>query len=67
MKSLVQAIEKLRHRPTIGRAVPGLSAGPTRFRVGSHFIYYRFDDSIVEVITVLHIAMDPSLHIGSES
>ena len=63
MDGLYQAIEELRQRPSLGRNVPGFESAFHRYRVGSHFIYFQFDETALSVLSVPHISMDPSLHI----
>jgi toxin ParE1/3/4 len=56
----------LAKHPTSGRAcdefVPGLKCYPA----GKHYIFYRNREDTIEVVRVLHQAMDVSRHIKSE-
>ncbi len=67
IESLYQAIDELRQRPTLGRNVPEFESAFRRYRVGSHFIYFQFDESVLFVLSVLHISMVPPLHLEPES
>lgn len=63
MDGLYRAIEELCQRPSLGRNFPGFESAFLRYRVGSHFIYFQFDESVLSVLSVLHVSMDPSLHL----
>ena len=63
LQAISAAMETLRIRPNTGRVVDGYEPLTHRFRSGSHFIYYRFDDLTLTVLMVLHIGMEPSLHL----
>lgn len=64
--TIFEAIESLKIRPDVGRTVPGLDVLVHRHRVGSHFVYYKFDALVLNVLSVLHIGMVPSLHLEPE-
>ena len=50
--------------PAMGKERPEIKAGYYSIRAEKHFIYYRIADSGIEIIDVLHQAMEPRLHIG---
>lgn len=49
--------------PKLGRACDDVRAGYRKFRVGSHILFYRWDDTRTEIVRILHQRMDPERHI----
>ncbi|MEE7465135.1 plasmid stabilization protein ParE [Methylobacterium fujisawaense] len=61
-QDIVNAATELANGAKIGRAVE-VRAGYLKYRVGSHFIFYRRTDAGIDVIRVLHQRMDTDSHI----
>lgn len=63
----VEMIEKgchlLAKHPTLGRSQDEFFPGLKKYPIGKHYIFYRMTDEGIEVIRVLHQAMDISRHI----
>ena len=49
--------------PTAGTASDDIRVGYRRIRSGSHFIFYRIVDDVIDVGRVLHSRMDPGRHL----
>ncbi|WP_182178929.1 type II toxin-antitoxin system RelE/ParE family toxin [Methylobacterium radiotolerans] len=59
---IVNAATELANGAKSGRPVE-VRAGYLKYRVGSHFIFYRRTDAGIEVIRILHQRMDTDSHI----
>jgi toxin ParE1/3/4 len=55
----------LAHQPAFGRKRNDLSGAPTSFHEGRHVIFYRPTSEGIEVLRVLHDAMDFSRHLSN--
>ena len=49
--------------PRLGRPCDDIRAGYRKFRVGSHFVFYRVIEDGIDVVRVLHQAMDFEQHL----
>ena len=58
-------MQALAINPLLGKARDELKLGFYSSYVGSHTIYYRIQPNQIEIIDVLHQAMEPSKHIDS--
>jgi toxin ParE1/3/4 len=54
------AVAILGTRPLIGRSEADLGDGARSFPCGSHRIYYRVGDAVIDVLRVLHQSQDAS-------
>ncbi|MGU3465180.1 type II toxin-antitoxin system RelE/ParE family toxin [Methylobacterium sp. C33D] len=61
-QDIVNAATELANGAKIGRPVE-IRAGYLKYRVGSHFIFYRRTDAGIDVIRILHQRMDTDSHI----
>lgn len=59
-------IEQLREKPDIGRPLAGTQADFFRRKSGSHVIFYLAGESILDVVRVLHKAMDFTSHLAND-
>ena len=55
---LFKEIEFLSRKPTSGRSISELRAGYFTSKVKSHFIFYKFSSTELEIVRVLHESMD---------
>ncbi len=55
---LIAAIEGLASGDRIGRDAGDIRAGYWKYGEGSHFIFYRLTDGVLDVIRILHKQMD---------
>ena len=58
LKALNDRFAWLAEYPEIGRARPEVLPGLRSFREGSHIIFYRMRETVIEIIGVPHMAMD---------
>ena len=47
-----------------GKAMPGKHLALLQYRVGSHFIVYRPSTDEIKIARILHVRMDPDLHLS---
>jgi toxin ParE1/3/4 len=57
------ALQTIQSAPTKGRRHPKLSEVFRYHHVGRHYIVYRLDGNIIEVVRVLHDQMDLPRHV----
>jgi len=57
------ALKALAANPALGRIRDDLEFDCRSFRKGRHVIFYRVAPEGVDVLRILHDAMDPSLHL----
>lgn len=63
--SLDRAIASLADFPESGAHCPRFFPGCRARRAGSHVLYYRNLDDVIEVVRILHERADPTRHFGS--
>lgn len=63
LNQLLTTLRNLTENPTLGINRAELLPGCCSYFVGSHTIYYRIKDEMIEVIDVLHQSMEPSKHL----
>lgn len=56
------AIERVADDPDRGRACDEIREGYSRYRIGSHVLFYVERSEGVDVIRILHQRMDPARH-----
>jgi len=63
LKRLQRHIEGIALKPSAGRACPAYRPGYYRSKCGAHVVFYRLTDNGVEVVRILHEAMDFGTHL----
>lgn len=63
--TLDRAITSLAAYPEIGVRCPRFFPGCRSRHVGSHVLYYRNLDDVIEVVRILHERADPTRYFGS--
>jgi toxin ParE1/3/4 len=63
LRGLWSAIQTIAADPSIGRSADEVRPGYRRYAVGSHVIFYRITDGVVDVVRVLHSHMDFDSHL----
>lgn len=49
--------------PSIGRACPDIRAGYFKYQSGSHVLFYRLVEGVVDIVRILHERMDFKRHV----
>jgi len=64
LREIYNKIELLAQRPQIGmNRMDELGDGMYSYFVGSHTIYYRYDQKSIVIHAILHQSMTPELHL----
>ncbi len=64
LRELQHAIERVAANPRIGRACDEIRPGYRKLAAGSHTLFYRVTaEDIIDVVRVLHQAMDVDRHL----
>jgi toxin ParE1/3/4 len=63
LRQLQRAIEAIANSPKLGPSCDDIREGYRRFRVGSHVVFYRQTAHGVEIVRILHGAMDFDQHL----
>ncbi len=64
LKSLDTAFHTLAQQPKLGLSCDNVSYGYRKYLEGKHIVFYRVaDDKMVEIIRILHQAMNVSDHV----
>ena len=63
IRDIQRAIEHAAAHPLRGRACDEVRAGYFKVSVGSHLLFYRLVDDVLDVVRVLHQRMDVSRHL----
>ena len=63
IRDLKAALESLVADPRRGRSCDDIRAGYYRYAVGSHIVFYRLSDDVLDVVRILHQRMDFSRHL----
>ena len=56
--TLIERFNWLAENPGVGRARPEVFPGLRSFREGSHIVFYRERDAVIEIVGVPHMSMD---------
>jgi toxin ParE1/3/4 len=67
LTSIVDCVEMLASNPHMGISRADIRKGLYSWLHGSHLIFYRFDDEVIEVGRILHSSMDVVLNLGADS
>ncbi len=62
-RRIQRTLAMLADDPRLGRPCDDIRAGYRKFRVGSHFVFYRVIEDGIDVVRVLHQAMDFEQHL----
>lgn len=60
---LDMGIAKLRTNPKLGKSRDTLRPGYRSLRVNEHVIYYVLTPSVIRIVRILHVRMDPDKHL----
>lgn len=60
VEHITKRMEVIHQYPHIGEAVDALVKGMRRYSAGSYVIYFRQTETHIEVVRILHGAMDPT-------
>jgi len=63
LRMLNMAFLDLSLSPSLGRSCELIREGYRKFRVGRHVIFYRIEETSIEVVRVLHQQMDYERHL----
>ena len=67
LDSITHCVEKLAANPYMGTSRADIRRDLYSWPHGSHLIFYRFDDEVIEVGRILHASMDVALKLGVDS
>jgi toxin ParE1/3/4 len=62
-RDVMSSVEKVADEPTLGRACDEIRAGYYRHSIGSHVIFYRVMDGVVDIVRILHGRRDFRRHL----
>jgi toxin ParE1/3/4 len=62
VRQLQAAIELVASNPSRGRSCEEIRPGYRKFPAGSHMLFYRMNESDVEIVRILHARMDVDRH-----
>jgi toxin ParE1/3/4 len=63
LKALDVQMAKLLTHPLLGRSRDSLRLGYRSIQLERHVVFYRVSETEVEVVRVLHVSMEPELHL----
>jgi toxin ParE1/3/4 len=63
LRGLQRAIEDIAENPDKGRPCDHIRAGYRKYPVGSHVLFYRVVDGLIDVVRILHQRMDFERHL----
>lgn len=63
LAQMEDAFQKIAEHPDIGQVCPELNGAPRRYHVGRHYIFYQHHANTIEIIRILHDAMDHKRHL----
>ncbi|MYF70403.1 MAG: type II toxin-antitoxin system RelE/ParE family toxin [Proteobacteria bacterium] len=64
--TLIDRFNWLAENPGVGRARPEVFLGLRSFREGSHIVFYRERDAVIEIVGVPHMSMDIDAYFQKE-
>ncbi|RKT38009.1 type II toxin-antitoxin system RelE/ParE family toxin [Thiocapsa rosea] len=56
-------IARLKEHPELGKSRDDLRAGYRSLRINQHVVFYLVTPSVVRIVRVLHVRMDPDSHL----
>lgn len=63
ISDIIKACDDLALDNKKGREIENMRAGYFKYAIGSHFIFYRYKASKLEIIRILHQRMDVERHL----
>jgi toxin ParE1/3/4 len=63
VRQLWQHIQMIAENPSIGLARPDIRAGYYGYPSGTHVLFYRVLDGVVDIVRILHQRMDGTQHL----
>jgi toxin ParE1/3/4 len=63
IRQIQRSLENLADDPRLGRTCDDIRVGYRKHRTGSHFIFYRIGDGVIDVVRILHQQMDFNQHL----
>jgi toxin ParE1/3/4 len=63
LKSLESHLAKLLINPLLGKSRDYLREGYRSLQIERHLAFYRVTENEIEIVRVLHVSMDPELHL----
>jgi toxin ParE1/3/4 len=60
---IVAGIARLKEHPELGKSRDDLRAGYRSLRINQHVVFYLVTPSVIRIVRVLHIRMDPDSHL----
>ena len=64
--TLIDRFDWLAENPKVGRARSEVFPGLRSFREGSHIVFYRERDALIEIVGVPHMSMDIDAYFDNE-
>lgn len=62
-QELNSGLKTLSHNPDIGKNRDSIREGYRSFQINRHVVFYKLASSTIQIMRVLHVRMDPELHI----
>jgi toxin ParE1/3/4 len=56
-------IARLREHPELGRPREDVRPGYRSLRINEHIVYYTITPSVIRIVRILHVRMDPDTHL----
>lgn len=63
LAEIVAGITRLKEHPEMGRSRDDLRAGYRSLRINQHVVFYLVTPSVIRIVRVLHMRMDPDSHL----
>jgi toxin ParE1/3/4 len=63
LAEIVAGIARLKEHPEMGRSRDDLRAGYRSLRINQHVVFYLVTPSVIRIVRVLHLRMDPDSHL----
>ncbi len=63
LAEIVAGIARLKEHPELGKSRDDLRAGYRSLRINQHVVFYLVTPSVIRIVRVLHITMDPDSHL----
>lgn len=63
LAEIVAGIVLLKEHPEMGKSRDDLRAGYRSLRINQHVVFYLVTPSVIRIVRVLHVRMDPDSHL----
>jgi toxin ParE1/3/4 len=63
VRLIAEALELVAASPLLGRSCDHIREGYRKYPAGSHVLFYRLTDDVVDVVRILHRQMDFDRHL----